>query len=70
MITSSFVCFTESQKKQAHQADIVSLLISQDETVKRFGKEWKGGVQKVTIGLLETEQRYCEKGGKSSFHSY
>lgn len=47
----SFIFFTDKQKEQARQTDIVSLLESQGETLKRSGKEWawKDGSQKVTI---------------------
>ena len=110
---STYIHFTDEQKKQARQTDLVSLLRSLGETLKRSGKEyeWKDGSAKVTIrgnlwylydrankngecwpaiptiaselklsqstvrrdlrdlrkaGLLETEQRYRTKGGKSS----
>lgn len=48
---STFIHFTDEQKAQARQTDIVSLLISQGETVKRSGSEyeWKDGSQKVTV---------------------
>lgn len=61
----SFVCFTEGQKEQAHKADIVSLLISQGETVKRSGKEyeWKDGSQKVTIRGNLWFHQYDRVGG-------
>ncbi len=47
----SFVFFTDKQKEQARQTDIVSLLESQGETVKRSGKEfvWKDGTQRITV---------------------
>lgn len=47
----SFVYFSESQKEQARRTDLVELLRSQGETLKRSGKEWewKDGSQKVTI---------------------
>ena len=46
-----FVFFTDEQKTLARQTDIVSLLESQGETVKRSGKEfiWKDGTQRVTV---------------------
>lgn len=48
---SSYIHFTDEQKAQARKTDIVSLLISQGETVKHSGKEfvWKDGTQKVTV---------------------
>ena len=46
-----YINFTDEQKKQARQTDLVSLLELQGETLKRSGKEWewKDGSQKVTI---------------------
>lgn len=46
-----FVCFTDEQKEQARRTNLVELLRSQGETVKRSGSEyaWKTGSQKVTI---------------------
>lgn len=48
---STYIHFTDEQKAQARQTDIVSLLVSQGETVKRSGSEyeWLDGSQKVTI---------------------
>lgn len=48
---STYIHFTDEQKEQARQTDLVSLLESQGETLKRSGKEfeWKDGSQKVTI---------------------
>ena len=42
---STYIHFTEEQKTQAHQTDLISLLKSQGETVKRSGSEyeWKDG---------------------------
>ena len=47
---SSYIHFTDEQKAQARQTDLVSLLESQGETVKRSGKKfvWKDGTQRVT----------------------
>lgn len=47
----SFVCFTDKQKERARRTNLVELLRSQGETVKRSGSEyaWKDGSQKVTI---------------------
>lgn len=61
----SFVCFTESQKEQAHQADIVSLLKSQGEIVKKSGSEyeWKDVSQKVTIKGNLWFHQYDRVGG-------
>ncbi len=61
----SFVFFTDKQKEQARQTDIVSLLESQGETVKRSGKEfvWKDGSQKVTIRGNLWYHQYDRVGG-------
>ncbi len=50
-MSTRYIHFTDEQKAQARQTDIVSLLEAQGETVKRSGKEfvWKDGSQKVTI---------------------
>ncbi len=60
-----FVFFTDEQKALAHQTDIVSLLESQGETVKRSGKEfvWKDGSQKVTIRGNLWYHQYDRVGG-------
>lgn len=48
---SAYIHFTDAQKEQARKTDLVELLRSQGETLKRSGKEWewKDGSQKVTI---------------------
>lgn len=48
---SSYIHFTEEQKEQARQTDLVDLLQRQGEKLKRSGKEyeWRDGSQKVTI---------------------
>ena len=48
---TNYIHFTDDQKEQARQTDLVSLLESQGERVKRSGSEyeWKDGSQKVTI---------------------
>ena len=50
-MSTQYIHFTDAQKAQARQTDLVELLRSQGETVKRSGKEfeWKDGSQKVTI---------------------
>ena len=62
---SSYIHFTDKQKEQARQTDIVSLLKSQGETVKRSGREyeWKDGSQKVTIRGNLWFHQYEQKGG-------
>lgn len=48
---SSYIHFTEEQKEQARQTDLVDLLRRQGEKLKRSGKEyeWRDGSQKVTV---------------------
>ncbi len=61
----SYIHFTDEQKAQARQTDIVSLLESQGETVKRSGTEyeWKDGSQKVTIRGNLWFHQYDRVGG-------
>ena len=62
---SSYIHFTDEKKTQARQTDIVSLLESQGETVKRSGKEfvWKDGTQKVTVRGNLWFRQYERVGG-------
>ena len=62
---STYIHFTEEQKTQAHQTDLISLLESQGEAVKRSGSEyeWKDGSQKVTIRGNLWYHQYEEVGG-------
>ena len=62
---STYIHFTEEQKTQAHQTDLISLLKSQGETVKRSGSEyeWKDGSQKVTIRGNLWFHQYDRVGG-------
>lgn len=48
---STYIHFTDQQKEQARQTDLVSLLKLQGEPVKRSGSEyeWRDGTQKVTV---------------------
>ena len=48
---TEYIHFTEEQKQQARQTDIVALLQSQGERLKRSGKEyvWRDGSEKVTV---------------------
>ena len=48
---STYIPFTEEQKERARTTDLVSLLRSQGETLKRSGKEyeWRDGSEKVTV---------------------
>ena len=62
---STYIHFTEEQKEQARQTDIISLLHSQGETVKKSGSEyeWLDGSQKVTIRGNLWFHQYDLKGG-------
>ena len=48
---TKYIHFTEEQKQQAQQTDLVSLLESRGEALKRSGREyvWRDGSDKVTI---------------------
>lgn len=61
----SYMKFSDQQKAQAHQTDIVSLLKSQGETVKKSGSEyeWKDGSRKVTIRGNLWYHQYDRVGG-------
>lgn len=60
-----YINFTNEQKAQARQTDIVSLLESQSETIKRSGSEyeWKAGAAKVTIRGNLWFHQYDRVGG-------
>lgn len=62
---STYIHFTDEQKAHARQTDLVSLLKSQGETVKRSGSEyeWKDGSQKVTIRGNLWFHQYDRVGG-------
>ncbi|MCI8332695.1 MAG: DUF3991 domain-containing protein [Clostridiales bacterium] len=62
---STYIHFTDAQKEQARQTDLVSLLKSQGEILKRSGKEfeWRDGSQKVTIRGNLWFHQYERKGG-------
>lgn len=62
-----YINFTDEQKIKAHQTNLVSLLKSQGETVKRSGSEyeWKDGSQKVTIRGNLWFHQYDRVGGDS-----
>ena len=47
----AYIQFTEEERERARTTDIVELLKSQGETLKRSGSEyeWLDGTQKVTI---------------------
>lgn len=62
---SQYIHFTDEQKEQARQTDLVSLLESQGETVKRSGREyqWRDGSAKVTIRGNLWFHQYDRDGG-------
>ena len=62
---STYIHFTDAQKEQARQTELVSLLRSQGETLKRSGKEyeWRDGSQKVTVRGNLWYHQYEEVGG-------
>ena len=64
-MAGGYIYFTEEQREQARQADLVSLLKSQGERVKRSGSEyeWKDGSQKVTIRGNLWFHQYDREGG-------
>ncbi len=62
---TGYVRFTEEQRERAHRADLVSLLKSQGERLKRSGSEheWRDGSQKVTIRGNLWFHQYDREGG-------
>ena len=62
---SQYIHFTKEQKEQARQTDLVSLLRSQGEQLKKSGSEyeWRDGSQKVTVRGNLWFHQYEEVGG-------
>ncbi len=62
---STYIPFTEEQKEQARTTDLVSLLRSLGETLKRSGKEyeWRDGSEKVTVRGNLWYHQYDREGG-------
>ena len=62
---AKYIPFTEEQKQQARETDLVDLLRSQGETVKRSGSEyvWRDGPDKVTIRGNLWYHHYAQEGG-------
>lgn len=60
-----FIRFSNEQKEQARRTDLVELLRSQGEILKRSGKEWewKDGSQKITIRGNLWYHQYERVGG-------
>ena len=50
-MSTEYIHFTTAQKEAARQTDLVALLQSQGEHLKRSGKEyvWRDGSEKVTV---------------------
>lgn len=50
-MSTEYIHFTAGQKEAARQTDLVALLQSQGERLKRSGKEyvWRDGSEKVTV---------------------
>lgn len=64
-MSTHYIHFTDEQKEQARKTDLISLLESQGEIVKRSGSEheWKNGSQKVTIRGNLWYHQYERVGG-------
>lgn len=64
-MSKHYIHFTDEQKEQARKTDLISLLASQGEIVKRSGSEheWKNGSQKVTIRGNLWYHQYERVGG-------
>ena len=62
---AQYIHYTEEEKSRARQTDLVELLRSQGETLKRSGSEyeWLDGNQKVTIRGNLWFHQYEQKGG-------
>lgn len=62
---TKFIPFTEAQKQQARETDLVDLLRSQGKAVKRSGSEyvWRDGPDKVTIRGNLWYHHYAQEGG-------
>lgn len=60
-----YIAFTTEQRERARKTDLVELLRSQGESLKRSGKEWewRDGSQKVTIRGNLWFHQYEQKGG-------
>ena len=50
-MSTEYIHFTTEQREVARQTDLVALLQSQGEHLKRSGKEyvWRDGSEKVTV---------------------
>ncbi|MGN0551260.1 MAG: hypothetical protein ACI4I4_05370 [Acutalibacteraceae bacterium] len=77
---STYIHFTKEQREQARRTDLANFLVSHGEKVKKSGsvntiagdiKLSPATVRRAIkdlkkVGLIKTEQRYREKGGKST----
>ncbi len=61
-MSTEYIYFTAGQKEAARQTDLVSLLQSQGEHLKRSGKEyvWRDGSEKVTVRGNLWFHQYCD----------
>ncbi len=64
-MATSYVHFTEQQRERARQTDLVALLESQGEQLKRVGSEhvWENGGSRVTVRGNLWYDHYEQKGG-------
>ena len=64
-MSTEYIHFTAEQKEVARQTDLVSLLQSQGEQLKRSGKEyvWRDGSEKVTVRGTLWFHQYARIGG-------
>lgn len=64
-MAATYIHFTDEQKERARRTDLVSLLRSQGERLKRSGSEyeWMDGSQKVTVRGNLWFHQYDQKGG-------
>ena len=64
-MSTKYIHFTKEQKQIARQTDLVSLLRSQGEQLKRSGKEyvWRDGSNKVTVRGNLWYHQYEQVGG-------
>ena len=65
LLSTKYKHFTDEQKETARQTDLVELLQSQGETLKRAGSEydWYNGGQKITIRGNLWYNQYEQEGG-------
>ena len=66
-MSTEYIHFTTEQREAARQTDLVALLQSQGERLKRSGKEyvWRDGSEKVTVRGNLWFHQYERIGGDS-----